>query len=820
MHGIPIKIIDAQQARIYNTYKNTKLKLLKTNAAIWFNKICREKRLKPTYISIFSNGKQQQDKRTMNHAIRYRINQEIKFQYRRKQHLNDQLYKCHLLCAHHFDGMWQHINSLINKQLHELMECVYQKLNKKLDTLTLHKDRCVTTNKPNKFQSNVINLSNIHLSKEQLNTLSLGPNYAIEKEPKTYLNNLIIDTEMAIRQLEPKIQNTYRHIAARKIKHITNTNRCNILHKRYQYNMRQIKKTLKNNNLTTVRADKAKAIVIINKEDLRIKVNNFIRDNNIHPLSKDPTEYFQKQIQQAIQKCNLLIDKHAHKYYLNIKPAAPQLNVYLKTHKENQPIRPIINNTQAPAYNIAKHMNRRLKNLINLPYTYSALNSQEVAEELTSLVLNEHMRIITMDIKDMYVNLPTIGILTATRFWLNKNNVDKKLTEQSIHMTNTILTQNYFQYDNQTYQPHKGIAMGSPISSTMAEIYIQLLEETSIKHCLEVKQIIYYRRYVDDILIIYDHNKTNETILTNHFNNMDKHLEFKITTEDNSTINYLDLSIHRNNSNIDIGIYRKPTETGTIIHATSNHPLEQKMAALNCYIHRLLNMPLTNQAKQIEWDTISTIAKYNGYHPNTIHNLKTKILNKEPKQHHENTCTSASKRWTIFNYYSPLVRKITNIFKHTNLRIVFRTNNTIQQQLSERPKQKNPSGIYSVKCNTCNLVYVGQSGRAIDIRFKEHIRYIRTNNPTSAYASHILQNIHEYGTVKDTLRLLQSCRKGKQMNCWETLYIQMHQQHKLLVPEQPVLEANPLFELAIAPPSFQHIQSVVHPEGTRISPHR
>jgi len=32
-------IIEGQQAKIYNNYKNTRLKLLKTNAAIWFNKI-------------------------------------------------------------------------------------------------------------------------------------------------------------------------------------------------------------------------------------------------------------------------------------------------------------------------------------------------------------------------------------------------------------------------------------------------------------------------------------------------------------------------------------------------------------------------------------------------------------------------------------------------------------------------------------------------------------------------------------------------------------------------------------------------------------
>jgi hypothetical protein len=56
IHGATIKIIDAQQAKLHNNYKNTKIKLLKTNAAIWFNKTCKMKNLKPSYINIKING--------------------------------------------------------------------------------------------------------------------------------------------------------------------------------------------------------------------------------------------------------------------------------------------------------------------------------------------------------------------------------------------------------------------------------------------------------------------------------------------------------------------------------------------------------------------------------------------------------------------------------------------------------------------------------------------------------------------------------------------------------------------------------------------
>jgi hypothetical protein len=46
MHSTGTEIIEAQQAKIYN-YKNTRLKLIKTNAAIWLNKICKTKQLAP-----------------------------------------------------------------------------------------------------------------------------------------------------------------------------------------------------------------------------------------------------------------------------------------------------------------------------------------------------------------------------------------------------------------------------------------------------------------------------------------------------------------------------------------------------------------------------------------------------------------------------------------------------------------------------------------------------------------------------------------------------------------------------------------------------
>jgi len=51
MHGATTKIIEAQQTKLCNISKNAKLKLVKSNAAIWFNKMCRIKQLKLNYIN-------------------------------------------------------------------------------------------------------------------------------------------------------------------------------------------------------------------------------------------------------------------------------------------------------------------------------------------------------------------------------------------------------------------------------------------------------------------------------------------------------------------------------------------------------------------------------------------------------------------------------------------------------------------------------------------------------------------------------------------------------------------------------------------------
>jgi len=203
---------------------------------------------------------------------------------------------------------------------------------------------------------------------------------------------------------------------------------------------------------------------------------------------------------------------------------------------------------------------------------------------------------ISLDIKDLYVNLPTKNILHTTAFWLSRNNNDQVIIDQTLHLLKTTLGQNYFQHNNQFYQLDKGITMGSPISSTLAEIYLQYLEEEYIKHCLEHKDIVYYRRYVDDLLIIYDQSRIKVDKILNFISNVDARLEFNLSQEAENTLQYLDLSIRRNDNNIELDIYRKQTYADIMMHYTSNHPHDHNLAAFIFYTNRMITMPITCQA--------------------------------------------------------------------------------------------------------------------------------------------------------------------------------------------------------------------------------
>lgn len=111
-------------------------------------------------------------------------------------------------------------------------------------------------------------------------------------------------------------------------------------------------------------------------------------------------------------------------------------------------------------------------------------------------------------------------------------------------------------------------------------------------------------------------------------NKIHKDLQFKATEEVDNKISFLDLLINRKNSSLSIDIYRKPTTTDTTIHYKSNHPTQHKIAACRYMINRLHNLPLSQEQRHQEWNTILQIAQNNGYPITLINKLNKSIITK------------------------------------------------------------------------------------------------------------------------------------------------------------------------------------------------
>jgi hypothetical protein len=289
-----LKIINANQG-LFHRYKNTKLKLT-CNANIYFNKQCLENNITPTYTKLKTATSSQAAIKTIQKAQIIRIKEEIKFLYRKKQHLNNELYHTHTSLANTWGNIWEYIHGTIEADLQEIMENKYRTLNKKISKLT--QEQITKPKTQQTFYPRVINNTNITFTTDELDLLNKGPKYNLHHKQKNWITKLGLETENAISLLPTEDRNYYRKQVAQKITHLhqqkNNKNSQNI--KREQHAMRSIETKLATNHATIAQADKGNTLVILPTTQYQNKINDFIRQNNFQTTNIDPTKNHQKQV--------------------------------------------------------------------------------------------------------------------------------------------------------------------------------------------------------------------------------------------------------------------------------------------------------------------------------------------------------------------------------------------------------------------------------------------------------------------------------------------------------------------------------------------
>ena len=93
-------------------------------------------------------------------------------------------------------------------------------------------------------------------------------------------------------------------------------------------------------------------------------------------------------------------------------------------------------------------------------------------------------------------------------------------------------------FNNKFYKQIEGVAMGSPFGPALANIYMCSFKNKWLKDCRHSLKPVFYRRYVDDIFVLFSTldqaEKFKKYLSSKHLN-----INFSIEKENDSRLSYL-----------------------------------------------------------------------------------------------------------------------------------------------------------------------------------------------------------------------------------------------------------------------------------------
>ena len=293
------------------------------------------------------------------------------------------------------------------------------------------------------------------------------------------------------------------------------------------------------------RADKGNSIVILSTLHYENKIAKFLSDNNFHTVATDPMNTFQTQVRNTVKQSKTSIPKDSRWKYINMNPSAPSIKGFIKIHKQEQPIRPVVKWRNAPAYQLSKLFTKKLNHLLPLHHAFNIKNTHDLIRNLNDTQLLPHYTLASLHITNLYSNIPVTDTKVILANVLNHKLVDPQTQQEILRWYDIITKQNYFSHNKNIIIQQDSLAMGAPSSGLIAGIFLQHLEHLHLTHLVHKHHIINYCRYADDIFLIFDPNNTSIQHILKDFNALHPNLQFTVETEQDHTLNYLDITIRR-----------------------------------------------------------------------------------------------------------------------------------------------------------------------------------------------------------------------------------------------------------------------------------
>jgi hypothetical protein len=534
-----------------------------------------------------------------------------------------------------------------------------------------------------------------------------------------------------------------------------------------------------------LKPDKGNALVIIDKDDLEERMNIVIQNGDYEEIvdgrlvNNNPVNVMQTNVKNFLKEQveHKGINASIARKLILPNPTVPSLYGAPKIHKPGKKMRQIVSYVNSPLYELAKYTAKQLEEL-QIDMGFEIKNSLEFIERVKDLKIGEDEILVSFDVESLFPSVPLEPTLNTVKHHINRQNINKEKKNFLIKSIELCTSLNQFQYRGKFYKQMSGLPMGSSLSPKLASFFMLHLEN-KVKRQKWFPRV--YIRYVDDIFAVVKKNDV-EKIRENLSSQFDS-INFTVEMEDNNQIPFLDILVKREEENLSFSIYRKPTSTQLFIQNESNHSKQHKMAAFNSMFNRLLSIPMKTEDFEKEKEYIFQTGKINGYSKTQL----DKLLRKHVRKREIQNLTSLeiieqdAPKFISLPFVPPLTYKLDNELRKYGFKVAYNNNGKLRDLLGTAKdkvtEDEEKSGIYEIKCSSCDATYIGQTKRKLKTRYKEHLEDVKkTVNDEKPLAKHAIEENHPIGQMK----LLKEVKKPHKLDAYESLYLFKNKDKNLL----------------------------------------
>lgn len=218
----------------------------------------------------------------------------------------------------------------------------------------------------------------------------------------------------------------------------------------------------------------------------------------------------------------------------------------------------------------------------------------------------------------------------------------------------------FFIFNSSLYKQVDGVAMGSPLGPTFANIFLCYHEQLWLENCPSSFKPFLYRRYVDDTFVVFK-EKDHALQFLDFINKQHSNIVFTMDTESNAKLPFLDLLIEKCDDKLKFSIYRKPSFSGLGTSFFSYCHFNFKINAVKTLLHRAFSLSSSYLYFHHE---ILFLKKYfhdNGFSIHLFDKLVGSFLNNQYQPKHSVPTVNKEVIYVKLPYLGQVTTKIRNV---------------------------------------------------------------------------------------------------------------------------------------------------------------